>query len=220
MEGPTDDPGIQALRQKKIRDFLLTLLFSQGVPMLRAGDETGHTQRGNNNAYCQDNEISWLNWNLDAGRKSLLEFTRRLAAIFHRQPVFHRRRFFHGKATRGAESREIDWFLPSGKLMSDEDWGDPQRRCLGILLYGKSIDIDEHGDQIDGDTVLLLLNRDHADAVAFTLPPAIEGGSWELLVDTSRNDVEPPHAVGNPYELTACSAAAFRSKSSEKTADL
>ena len=134
VEGPTDDPAIQAVREKKKRSFLMTLLLSQGVPMLRGGDEIGHTQRGNNNAYCQDNEISWLEWNLNPQQQSLLEFVRRITTIYHEQPVFHRRRFFHGKAIQGAGAPDIAWLDPSGKEMSEEAWKESFVRCLGVLL--------------------------------------------------------------------------------------
>jgi glycogen operon protein len=216
VEGPTDDPAIRALRERKKRSFLMTLLLSQGVPMLRGGDEISHTQQGNNNAYCQDNEISWLDWNLDAERKSLLEFVRKIIAIFHQQPVFHRRRFFHGKALRGVEAPEIAWLDPSGKEMSDEAWNASFVRCLGVQLFGKNIDIDEHGEQIDGDTMLLLFNADHGNAITFVLPSVNDGEVWELLVDTGRDDADLPKPVEKQFELVACSAALLRSKTSEK----
>jgi isoamylase len=216
-EGPTNDAAIQSLREKKKRSFLMTLLLSQGVPMLRGGDEIGHTQQGNNNAYCQDNELSWLDWNLDPQRLSLLEFVRGVTAIFHEQPVFHRRRFFHGKAIQGAAAPDIAWLDPSGKEMSDQAWKESFLRCLGVLLYGKNIDIDQHGDQIDGDTMLLMFNADHASAVTFTLPPHENAQSWELLVDTGRDDAKLPQPVEKCYELSPCSAAVLRSKASEKS---
>jgi glycogen operon protein len=215
-EGPTDDPAIRALRERKKRSFLMTLLLSQGVPMLRGGDEIGHTQKGNNNAYCQDNEISWLDWNLDAERKSLLEFVRKIIAIFHEQPVFHRRRFFHGKALRGAGAPEIAWLDPSGKEMSEQAWDESFVRCLGVQLFGKNIDIDEHGEQIDGDTMLLLFNADHGNAITFVLPPVNHGEIWELLVDTGRDEADLPKPVAKQFGLVACSAALLRSKTSEK----
>jgi glycogen operon protein len=192
IEGATNDAAIQALRERKKRSFLMTLLFSQGVPMLRAGDEISHTQQGNNNAYCQDNEISWLDWNLDPKRNLLLEFVRRVTAIFHEQPVFHRRRFFHGKAIQGAEAPDIAWLEPTGKEMSDQAWNESSVRCLGVLLYGKNIDIDQHGEQIDGDTMLLLFNADHLKAITFTLPPPENDSPWELLVDTACDNLELP----------------------------
>jgi glycogen operon protein len=216
-EGPSDDPAVQALREKKKRSFLMTLLFSQGVPMLRAGDEIGNTQQGNNNAYCQDNEISWLDWNLGPRQQALLEFVRRVATVFHQQPVFHRRRFFHGKAIRGAEAPEIAWLDPQGKEMSDAAWNAPFVRCLGVLFYGKNIDVDQRGAEIDGDTILLLFNADHANAIQFTLPPPANQARWELIVDTAGEKLEPPRAVeGGSFELAPCSAAALRNQSSEK----
>ncbi|MCE5267285.1 MAG: glycogen debranching protein GlgX [Planctomycetaceae bacterium] len=219
VEGPTDDPGIQALRAKKQRSMLLTLWLSQGVPMLRAGDEIGHSQRGNNNAYCQDNEISWLNWTLGPAQASLLEFARRVALIFRQEPVFHRRRFFHGKSLRSADTPEITWLAPVGGEMSDDMWNDPKLRCLGIRLYGKRIDIDEHGEEIDGDTMLLLFNADHAVPVAFKLPPADEGQKWELLADSARSEQGPAQHVERLFELAPCSVAVFRSRSIELETD-
>lgn len=213
-EGPTGDAAIQGLREKKKRSFLMTLLFSLGVPMIRAGDEFGHTQRGNNNAYCQDNEISWLDWNLGPQQAALLEFVRHVTDVFHQEPVFRRRRFFHGKALRGSQAPEIAWLDPSGREMSDDAWNAPFVRCLGVQLYGKNIDVDEHGEQIDGDTVLLLFNADHANVIDFVLPPAENHQPWELLVDTARDQVEPPRPAEGHFQLAPCSAAALRSKAS------
>jgi isoamylase len=216
VEGPTEDPTIEALREGKKRGFLMTLLFSQGVPMLRAGDEIGQTQQGNNNGYCQDNEISWINWDLGPKQKALLDFVRQIATIFHEQPVFHRRRFFHGKAIRGAEAPDIAWLSPSGNEMSDEAWNQSSVRCLGMLLYGKNIDIDQKGEQIDGDTMLLLFNADHATAVQFVLPSMKDGDGWELVATTATEGVEVPSPVEKKFELAPCSAAALRSKTAEK----
>src|SRR5690606_37285069 len=122
VEGPTDDPAILELRDRKKRSMIATLLFSQGVPMLLGGDELGHTQRGNNNAYCQDNEITWFDWNLDERKRAFLRFVRRVVKIFHSQPVFHRRRFFHGKLIEGAEAPEIAWLNVDGSEMTRETW--------------------------------------------------------------------------------------------------
>jgi glycogen operon protein len=220
VEGPSDDPAIRALRERRKRNFLLTVLFSQGVPMIRAGDEISHTQRGNNNAYCQDNDISWLDWNLGPQQKNLLQFVRRLAAVFQQQAVFHRRRFFHGKAIRGAEAPEIAWLEPSGKQMSDSAWNEPFVRCFGVEWFGKGIDTDQRGEQIDGDTILLLFNGDHQNAIDFHLPPTERGLPWELLIDTFRDDnADAPRPVEGTFKLMPCSAAAFRSQTPmEKTA--
>jgi glycogen operon protein len=170
VEGPTDDPNVRALREKKKRSFLATLLLSQGVPMLLAGDELCNTQYGNNNAYCQDNEISWIDWRLDASQEALLKFVRRVIALFGDQPVFHRRRFFHGRAIQGADAPEIAWFDPTGVAMAREAWQQGFVRCLGVRLLGGDIDVDDRGEAIRGDTILLLFNADHANTIPFALP--------------------------------------------------
>jgi glycogen operon protein len=215
-EGPTDDPKIVALREKKKRNFLATLLFSQGVPMLLAGDEISHTQRGNNNAYCQDNELTWLDWKLDERQQALLKFVRRTIAIFHEQAVFHRRRFFHGKAIQGEQAPEIAWLEPSGKRMSQEAWKAAHVRALGVQLFGGFIDVDEHGEAITGDTMLLLFNADHEQAIHFTLPSPGDGNPWELLIDTARDIAhvksDALRAVKRTLQLQPCSMAVLRSR--------
>ena len=182
---PTIRPSIE-LREKKMRSILATLLLSQGVPMLQAGDEIGRTQRGNNNAYCQDNELTWLHWDLDERKTDLLKFVRRVVRVFHEQPVFHRRRFFHGKAIQGAEAPEISWLDPSGQEMNEQAWKDSFVRCLGVQLFGGEIDVDEHGEPIVGDTMLLMFNADHANTIPFAFPKPENGDPWELVFDTAR----------------------------------
>jgi glycogen operon protein len=212
VEGPTDDPAINALREKKKRCLLATLLFSQGVPMLLSGDEVGHTQRGNNNTYCQDNEITWLLWNHTSEQQALLKSVRQMIGIFHEEPVFHRRRFFHGKAIRGAESPEIDWLDPSGKAMSDDAWHAPFVRCLGVRLSGGNIDVDEHGEAIHSDSILMLFNADHATKIRFTLPQPTDGGPWELLFDTARPEGRRKRVGRKSHTLEPVSVVMFRSK--------
>ncbi|MBI2824978.1 MAG: glycogen debranching protein GlgX [Planctomycetia bacterium] len=210
-EGPTDDPKIRELRARKRRSFLATLLLSQGVPMLFGGDEIGQTKNGNNNTYCQDNELTWLHWDLTAEQQELLKFVRHVIKIAREEPVFHRRRFFHGRALKGAEAREIAWLEPTGKEMPDEAWNAPYVRCLGVQLFGQSIDVDEHGEMISGDTVLILFNADHANKIPFVLPPPGTEHPWELLFDTARPGVEWEPKSEATYELDACSMAVFRS---------
>jgi glycogen operon protein len=210
-EGPTDDAAINALREKKKRCFLATLLFSQGVPMLLSGDEVSHTQQGNNNAYCQDNEIAWLSWNHSSEQQSLLKTVRQMIRVFHEEPVFHRRRFFHGKAIRGAEAPEIAWLEPSGKEMPDEAWHAPFVRCLGVRLSGGNIDVDERGEAIRGDSVLMLFNADHANKIRFTLPQPTDGSPWELLFDTARPDIRGRRVGRKYYNLEPVSVVVFRS---------
>jgi isoamylase len=216
-EGPTDDPKIIDLREKKKRAFLATLIFSQGIPMLLAGDEINHTQRGNNNAYCQDNDITWLNWKLDDRQKDLLEFVRRLIAIYREEPTLHRRRFFHGKSLHGEQSPEIVWLDPTGDEMSGDDWTAGHVRCLGVHLVGGHIDVDEYGTPIIGDHLLILFNADHATEIPFALPKlSADCGHWERLFDTALDqiDAEPPKAKGveilDSYKVLPCSMVVFR----------
>jgi isoamylase len=159
---------------------------------LQAGDEISRTQQGNNNTYCQDNELSWLDWDLDEAKKQLLEFTRLLIRLFHQQPVLRRRKFFQGRKIRGSAVADLAWFRPDGE-MSDEDWNDPQLACLGLRLAGDAIDeVDRRGNPIKGDTLLLLLNAHH-EPRAFTLPAHRAGVEWELLLDT-RNVLGRPES--------------------------
>jgi glycogen operon protein len=210
-EGPTDDPKILALRAKKQRAFLATLLLSQGVPMLLAGDELGHSQMGNNNTYCQDNELTWLSWDLSPEQLKLHEFVKRVIKVFHEQPVFHRRRFFHGRALKGVEAREIAWLDPSGQEMSDEAWNAPFVRCLGVQLFGQSIDVDTHGETIRGDTMLLLFNADHNHAIPFTLPAPGATSPWQLVFDTADPDAVWEPTLDGKYQLDTCAMAVFSS---------
>ena len=137
-------------------------MLSQGVPMLLAGDEIGHTQQGNNNAYCQDNELTWLNWDLNDRQQRFLEFTKKVSRIWREHPVFQRRKFFQGRALRGSDIKDISFLEPSGKEMSDEDWNGGFVKCLGVRLAGDLIgDVDERGEPIVDDTALILLNAHH-----------------------------------------------------------
>jgi isoamylase len=185
VEGPTTDAAITGLRERQKRNLLATLLLSQGVPMICGGDELGRTQQGNNNAYCQDNELSWVDWELDGPRKQLLEFTKRLVALRRQHPVLTRRRFFQGRRIRGSDVKDISWFNPAGQEMTDDAWNAEFVRCLGVRLAGDVIDeIDEKGERITGDTLLLLLNADAGD-VTFKLPSPRPGELWARVVDTT-----------------------------------
>jgi glycogen operon protein len=185
VEGETDDPEIGALRARQQRNMLATLLLSQGVPMLLAGDEFGRTQRGNNNAYCQDNEISWVNWRLDESGRELLEFTRKVIRIRKDHPVLHRRSFFQGRSIHGLQIADIEWYRPDGAEMSDEEWSDGLVRCLGMLLNGQIMDEwDMRGRHMRDDVLLLLLNAHH-EPIPFALPGAEGGPAWELELDTA-----------------------------------
>ncbi|MFN8534858.1 MAG: glycogen debranching protein GlgX [Dehalococcoidia bacterium] len=209
-EGPTGDPEIVALRERQKRNFLATLLLSQGVPMICGGDEIGRTQSGNNNAYCQDNEISWLDWDLGERQTALLEFTRRLVEIRRRHPSFHRRKFFQGRSIRGSDIKDITWLRADGGEMTDEEWEAGATRTLGLRLAGDALDeVDDEGDPVRDDTFLLLLNADH-EAVHFVLPNGQASPVWEVEVDTARPDDQPGAiAGGDAYELAGRSLALF-----------
>jgi len=179
VDGPTAKLSIVALRERQKRNILATLLLSQGVPMICGGDEMGRTQRGNNNAYCQDNEISWVDWNLSKPQQALLAFTKSLIALRQQHPVFRRRRFFQGRRIRGTEVKDISWLRPDGKEMTDEDWGKGYVRCLGVRLDGHAIEEkDSKGKPLLDETFLMLLNAHH-EPRPFTLPAHKRGVRWQ-----------------------------------------
>ncbi len=184
VEGPTDDQAIQSLRQRQKRNFLATLLLSQGVPMLVAGDEMGRTQLGNNNAYCQDNPLSWIHWDLDKPDRDLLAFCRYVISLRRDHPVFRRRQFFQGRRIRGRDVQDLTWYEPDGREMTDRDWDTDYARALMVRLAGDSIEeTDADGEPITDDTFLLLLNAG-AETITFSIPPAGEGRAWERILDT------------------------------------
>jgi glycogen operon protein len=180
-EGETTNRSVSDLRAKQKRNLLATLLFSQGVPMLLAGDEMGRTQAGNNNAYCHDSPLSWLDWDLDDDAESLLAFTRKLIRLRGEHPLFRRRTYFRGRAVRDPEMKDISWLNPDGKEMSDHDWNKTFARALGVLISGRGLtERDEFARLVEDDNLLLLLNA-HDEDITFTLP----GGPWRSLLDTS-----------------------------------
>ena len=186
-EGPTNDSKIDILRRRQRRNFVTTLFLSQGVPMLLGGDEFARTQNGNNNAYCQDNEISWFKWERDAKQNQLLEFTKRLIQFRKDHPVFRRPKFFHGKRIRGSEIKDVMWFNPGGNEMTDEEWASPFVRCLGMLLSGDTDDIlNFEGAPVRDGTFLFLINSHH-EPIPFLLPGE-EHLEWELILDTTNED--------------------------------
>ena len=186
-EGPTGDPAIRVERERQERNFLATLLLSQGVPMILGGDEIGRTQRGNNNAYCQDNEISWYDWR--HADQELLAFTRGLIHFRRRHPIFRRRHWFHGRRIHGAEVSDIAWFSPDGQPMSEERWNEELARALGLFLSGTDLGVDEHGQRITDDDFYVLLNA-APDPIAFRLPPERWGARWRKVLDT--RSPQPP----------------------------
>jgi glycogen operon protein len=185
VEGASGDEAVRELRLRQQRNFLTTLFLSQGVPMLLAGDEFGRTQYGNNNAFCQDNPISWINWTLDAEQSKQLDFVQRLIELRRMQPVFRRRHFFQGRAIHGTDSKDLYWIRPDGKEMSEIDWAMAQVRCLGIGLLGDQIvECDERGQPIRGDSFLILMNAQDA-LIPFRLGARQRHVAWTLVLDTN-----------------------------------
>jgi glycogen operon protein len=185
-EGPTDDPQVNALRARQQRNFLATLLFSQGVPMLLGGDELGRSQHGNNNAWCQDNELSWFRW--EEADDDLVEFTKRLIRLRRDHPVFHRSSFLSGREQRGSGLPDVWWFRPDGRRMTQRDWQRADAHTLGVFLNGREITTrDAHGHEIVDDSFLLLFNA-HFEPVTFQLPARRFGRGWLLELDTAHVD--------------------------------
>jgi glycogen operon protein len=216
-EGPTNDPAIRALRERQKRNLIASLLLSQGVPMIRGGDELSHTQNGNNNAYCQDNETTWLNWELSKEQQQFLDFVRMVTSIWRQQPVFQRRKFFLGRKIRGSDIKDISWFDPSGQEMSDEAWEAGFVRCLGVRLAGDLIgDVDERGEPVVGETLLVLLNAHH-EPIPFTLPATKIEHHWECLYDTASEKADPlAYPGGQKYALQGRSLAVLRTRVPEE----
>jgi isoamylase len=209
VEGPTDDPAILALRARQKHNFLATLLVSQGVPMLLAGDEMGRTQRGNNNAYCQDNEISWLDWSLRERNAQLLAFVQRLTQLRREHPLLRRRSFFQGRSIVGPAIKDIVWLNPDGHEMSDQEWGQSFARSLGMLLAGRAIDEqDERGRALTDDDLLILMNAHH-EPVPFTLPAAADGRRWQTVLDTQQDSGFAPEASFGATEVYPLQGRSF-----------
>ncbi len=219
VEGETKDPAIQRLRDRQRRNLLATLLLSQGVPMLRCGDELSKTQLGNNNPYCQDNELSWLNWDLDQSQQEFLEFCRRLTSLWHSQPVLRRRKFFLGRHIGGASVKDISWLHQDGKEISNELWHSDELRALGMRLNGESIDeVDERGVPVSGDTLLVILNQRDED-VPFTMPRQRDFEVWVPVIDTNNDPPAPlPLAAGESRIVASRSVVVFVLKSGSSTA--
>ena len=189
-EGPSDDPNVTELRERQKRNFLATLLLSQGVPMLCGGDEFARTQRGNNNAYCQDNDLSWHDWEMGDAQRALLQFARQLIELRRQHPVLRRRKFFQGRPIRGSEVKDIVWLRSDGLEMTDEEWGSSWLRCIGVLLGGEATgEVDElSGEPVVDDSFLILLNAYH-EPIPFTMPASPQDAKWEVVIDTGIADV-------------------------------
>ena len=184
-EGETDDPEINALRARQQRNFLLSLMLSQGVPMVLHGDELGRSQGGNNNVYCQDNEISWVDWDLEPWQEELLAFTRRAVALRREHPVFRRRRFFAGVSRDEGTPADIAWFAPDGRTMGPDDWANHEARSMLVFLNGEAIpEPDQRGERVVGDSFLVAFNG-HYEPLTFTLPEEVYGDGWLVALDTS-----------------------------------
>ncbi len=209
VEGETDDPNVLALRRRQVRNFLATLLLSQGTPMICGGDELGRTQRGNNNAYCQDNEVSWYDWGLDDERKALLAFTKKLIAIRRAHPALHRAKFFRGRRIRGTDVRDIMWYRHDGAEMTDADWSNPVTASLGLFLAGRGIDdVDADGTPLVDDDFYLVLNGSDVP-LSFVLPKASGDGTWTLLVDTADDAARADVEQGGSTDVTPRSLKLF-----------
>ncbi|MBV9303570.1 MAG: glycogen debranching protein GlgX [Acidobacteriaceae bacterium] len=220
VEGPSDDPRIIELRDRQKRNMLTTLLLSQGVPMILAGDELGRTQRGNNNAYAQDNEISWVNWNPDDRKKALAEFAINLIQLRKNHPNFHRRKFFQDSdISPTAEERHLDgldvqdvgWYRPDGQRMTEDEWKAGWVRCLGMRLSGRTLDdVDQYGEPIIDDSFLLCLNPHH-EHIRFYLPACTGACNWEVLIDTRDPARTERRSIkqGEPYDMIEHSAVLF-----------
>jgi isoamylase len=217
VEGETDDPEITAARDRQVRNLLATLLLSEGVPMLLAGDEMGRTQRGNNNAYCQDNALSWIDWSLAERSQPLIDFCGGLARLAAEHPVLRRRRFFQGRRIRGSAVKDLTWYGPGGLEMTDDEWRSEGVRTLGLRLAGDAIsELDDHGARIVDDTLLLVLNA-APDLVSFRLP-ADHQARWECVIDTVLERIAEPsgiHAGGHVLEIAGRSVVLMRLRAAQ-----
>jgi glycogen operon protein len=211
VEGETNDDAINALRRQQQRNFLTTLLLSQGVPMIAHGDEIGRTQLGNNNAYCQDSELAWIDWKLAQSESHLLAFTSALVSLRKDHDVFRRRRFFAGDAAHGGKSDlgDIEWFSSDGTEMDELDWRNGYARTLMVFLNGQAIrEPDPHGQRILDSDFLLLFNA-HSAPVDFALPPPLYGTTWRIRLDTTES--EPPGDDQQDWLAATTHAVAGRS---------
>jgi isoamylase len=205
VEGPTEDPAIVALREQQKRNLLATLLFSQGTPMLLGGDEFGRTQAGNNNAYCQDSEVSWFDWEgITDKDQRLMAFVSRLIAMRKAHPVLSRSRFLHGREVSANGVKDITWMSPRGGEMTLEAWHDPLAQCFGLLLNGKAGSYRTPDGRPANDGVLLMVMNAYHSTLPFKLPRILGGAGWRRCLDTTDPDMaEDPvvHAIGEVFQL-------------------
>jgi isoamylase len=221
VEGKTDDPAVLALRRRQARNMMASLLLSQGTPMMAGGDEFGRTQDGNNNAYCQDNPLSWFDWNLDDERKAMLAFTRKVVGLRNAHPALRRAKFFQGRAIHGADVRDVMWFNFDGREMNEGDWANPWAKSLAVFFAGKGLDTaDEKGDPIEDDDLLLIVHGGH-ERLDFTLPAVGTGaGPWQLLLDTAEDDSVSPMSSGERAPVEGRSLRLYRRSASPIAAPL
>ncbi len=209
-EGVTTDPAILERRERQKRNFMATLMISQGVAMLRSGDEFGQSQGGNNNTYCQDNPVSWLKWKPSEAEQNFFEFTTKVIQLWKSQPVFQRRKFFQGRMIRGELVHDVVWLTPQGEEMTDADWNRHYTRCLGMRLAGEmDHEFDDQGRPVMGDTLLVLFNSHH-DQIAFLMPPHEEVEFWQPLLDTTTDHPLKRLNSQQPYPLQAHSMAVLK----------
>lgn len=217
IEGPTDDPQVLKLRARQKKNFLATLLLSQGVPMILMGDEVNRTQMGNNNAYCQDNETTWMHWDFSLEDRELLRFVRNTIAFRKAHSILHRIHFFQGRKIHGTEIKDIIWLNPSGQEMSDEEWEQSFAQCLGVFVGGSGLtETDEKGRPLSDDNVLILLNAHH-EAIPFKIPNLLIEGSWETAFDTFDGKRKGSwFAPGDDYPLESRSLAVLLNPKTEE----
>jgi glycogen operon protein len=210
VEGPTDDPAINALRGRQMRNMLATLLLSQGTPMLLAGDEFARTQRGNNNAYCQDDAISWVDWEIGDAGWTQIAFVKKLTQLRRDFPILRRNRFLTGALDEDLGVRDVTWINATGEPMTDAEWADGNMRCFGMQIDGRAQATGIH--QLGSDVTVLLVLNAHHDVVKFTLPDCSLCTGWKLLIDTNIPEKEGEEAflVGDIYDVTARSLVAFQ----------
>lgn len=217
VEGDTNDSAIVMLREKQKRNLLSTLILSQGVPLLLSGDLFSHSQKGNNNAYCHDSPLSWINWNFDIRKKEFFDFSKHLLSIWKEHPMLQRSNFFHGKNIQSPGPKDVTWLMPDGKEMGVDNWNDTKTHCFGMLLQGDANDeIDKHGYKIKDDTLLILLNS-NLENISFALPMEFKG-PWTIIIDTNYSLGKPDHfdKIDNLYNIKSRSLVLLLSPRTEK----